>query len=178
MVWFQSTVWFALLGVSVLQQQQQQQQLVSGFMIARPYVGVTTTRSSGSGNSNSNHELSMAGFGKSSGGGGGMKKTTTKKKKKNVIKKLKPKAQWDKYCQLKSAQGINVAVRVVSTKTNNDWIMVGRVKSENDSYTPQAVLLQRAIIAEHSKRLYPLQVRIYIYIYIYINQSLYDCIIV
>ena len=146
MVSFQSVVWLTWLGVSALQQS------VSGFMIVRPYVGIAASRSSVS-----SSELGMAGFGKSSGGGGGGGMKKKDKTKKNVIKKLKPKTQWDKYCQLKSAQGVDVAVRVVAAE-NNDWIMVGRVKSENDSYTPQAVLLQRAIIAEHSKRLYPLQV--------------------
>eukprot|EP00560_Eucampia_antarctica_P001139 CAMPEP_0197831902 /NCGR_PEP_ID=MMETSP1437-20131217/12663_1 /TAXON_ID=49252 ORGANISM="Eucampia antarctica, Strain CCMP1452" /NCGR_SAMPLE_ID=MMETSP1437 /ASSEMBLY_ACC=CAM_ASM_001096 /LENGTH=153 /DNA_ID=CAMNT_0043435027 /DNA_START=217 /DNA_END=678 /DNA_ORIENTATION=+ len=88
----------------------------------------------------------MAGFGKSDN-----------KKTSSSPKKLKPKAQWDKYCQLKKSTGVNVAVRVVG-KSDAEWLTVGRVKSNNDEFTAEAVALQRALIAEHSKRLLPLKV--------------------
>lgn len=42
----------------------------------------------------------------------------------------------------------------------NDWMEVGRVRSDNDELTEVAIARQRALIAEHAKRLYPVQVRI------------------
>lgn len=106
-----------------------------------------------------NSFLQMAGFGTSS--------STSKKKggkKKKVAKKtggsaLKPKAQWDKFKALKSSNRVAVAARVVSEGSSvdsNDWYNIGVVKSDGDEYTESAVVLQRGIIAEHARRMYPL----------------------
>ena len=53
-----------------------------------------------------------------------------------------------------------MATRVVNDSTDEvqPWYEVGRIKSEGDAFTEIAVTLQRGIIAEHAKRLYPLQV--------------------
>lgn len=101
----------------------------------------------------------MAGFGagspssKKSGGGkkkGGSGGASTLK--------LKPKTQWDKYKSLKSESSVNVAVRVANEGSEaGQWFDIGTVKSEGDEYTEAAVALQKGIIAEHAKRLHPLQ---------------------
>ena len=93
----------------------------------------------------------MAGFGSSS--------TTNKKSKKNKSTpiKLKPKLQWDRYLALKECSIITAAVQ----KDDGDWIDVGYIKSTEDVPTDIAVARQRALIAEHAKRLYPLQVRLF-----------------
>ena len=98
--------------------------------------------------------LSMAGF----GGSGGS--SSTKKKKKNVVKlpKLKAKSQWDRYNDMKQCKKITVGVRIVGEGEDEDWMEVGRVRSLNDEYTEVAVARQRALIAEHSKRLYPIKI--------------------
>lgn len=98
--------------------------------------------------------LSMAGF----GGGSGSKKG--KKKSKGAaggatLPKLKAKAQWDRYAEMKTSDKITVGVR---DKDNGEWFKVGRVRSANNEYTEVAVARQRALIAEHSKRLYPVQI--------------------
>lgn len=94
------------------------------------------------------------------GGGGGMGKKAGKdsKKKKNANKetKLKPKQQWDRYSDFKRELKIQVGVRIKDGKSD-EWLEVGRVKSKDGQYTEAAVFRQRAIIAEHAKRLYPLQ---------------------
>ena len=41
---------------------------------------------------------------------------------------------------------------------NDDWLEVGRIKSKGNAYTEIAVARQRAIIADHARRLFPLQV--------------------
>lgn len=43
---------------------------------------------------------------------------------------------------------------------------VGRVKSENDEYTEVAIARQRALIAEHAKRLYLVQVSFSSFIFV------------
>ena len=103
----------------------------------------------------------MAGF----GGGGGMSKKKGKPANTNATAILKPKAQWDRYGNLKKDNGIRVATRVVTDDPDGDgdgavgeWYEVGRIKSEGDAFTEIAVTLQRGIIAEHAKRLYPLLV--------------------
>lgn len=88
----------------------------------------------------------MAGFGASSGG---------KKKKKEKEQKMKPKQQWDRYNNLKKEPMVRVAVRVEGA---DDWLEVGRVKSKDSANTEAAVAKQRVIIAEHSRRIYPLQI--------------------
>ena len=80
--------------------------------------------------------------------------------------KLKAKSQWDRYCDpaLNAATSYPVAVRVIRSGSDNDnasrdWIVVGKVKSEDDALTEIAVALQRGIIVEHAKRLVPGQVK-------------------
>jgi len=97
----------------------------------------------------------MAGF----GGGGSSKKGA----KKGTVKALKPKSQWDKYKSFKQeATRIRAAARVVASAGDDDsdageWYEVGQIKSEGDEFTELAVVMQRGIIAEHAKRLHPLQ---------------------
>lgn len=98
----------------------------------------------------------MAGF-----GGGSSKKTGGKKGKGKgpVTQKLKPKSQWDKYKRFKKSSSVKVAVRVAADAESDagDWYEVGKIKSDGDEFTELAVVLQRGIIAEHAKRLEPLQ---------------------
>jgi len=86
----------------------------------------------------------------------GKKAGGDKKKKKSVSKeiKLKPKQQWDRYAEFKREPKIQVGVRI---KDDDEWLAVGRVKSKDSEYTEAAVFRQRAIIAEHAKRLFPIQ---------------------
>jgi len=83
---------------------------------------------------------------KKSGGGGGPAP-------------LKPKAQWDRYVNLKKSTGVSVGVRVANDgqEEKGEWSEVGRVKTEGDISTEVAVVMQRGLIAEHAKRLFPLQ---------------------
>ena len=99
--------------------------------------------------------LSMAGF-----GGGAVSSKKQKKKKGATLPKLKAKSQWDRYNskELKTCQKITVGVRIKGDGDANDWLEVGRVRSANGKYTEIAVARQRALIAEHSKRLYPVQI--------------------
>ena len=65
-----------------------------------------------------------------------------------------------RYCdKLKGAKIFPVAVRVVNGEEKGEWLEVGRVKSEGDEFTEVAVAMQRGLIAEHAKRLLPLQVK-------------------
>jgi len=67
---------------------------------------------------------------------------------------------FSRYCdKLKGAKIFPVAVRVVDGDDKGEWLEVGRVKSEGDEYTEIAVATQRGLIAEHAKRLLPLQVK-------------------
>ena len=74
-----------------------------------------------------------------------------KKKKKRTIVKLKPKSQWDRFLDMKGAQRVRVAVRVMNNDDDNDWLEVGNVKSQDNQYTALAVARQRALIAEVRK---------------------------
>ena len=99
--------------------------------------------------------LSMAGF----GGGASTKKQ--KKKGGAKVAKLKAKSQWDRYGDLKGCEKITVGVRMIKgddDDSSNEWMEVGRVRSVDDEYTEVAIAKQRALIAEHSKRLYILQI--------------------
>jgi len=107
--------------------------------------------------------LQMAGF----GGGASAKKGGNKKNKNNTInlKVLKPKQQWDRYTSdaMKGFDSIRVAVRVVRTinsDTTDDgtWLEVGAVKSKENAYTEAAVIRHRVLIADHARRMFPLQV--------------------
>lgn len=80
---------------------------------------------------------------------------TNKNKSKDVKSKLKPKKQWDRYAELKRADKVTVGIRIKGE--DKDWSQVGRIKSKENKYTEIAVFKQRAIIAEHAKRLYPLK---------------------
>jgi len=98
----------------------------------------------------------MAGFGGSSSSGGGMKKK--QKKGTDQVLKLKPKSQWDKYKILKKESRVKVAARSVkSDGTAGEWFDVGQIKSEGNEFTELAVVVQRGMIVEHAKRLFPLQ---------------------
>lgn len=85
-----------------------------------------------------------------------MSKASKKKKNVNKEAKLKPKQQWDRYANFKREPKIQVGVRI-KEDDSEEWLEVGRVKSQDSQYTEAAVFRQRAIIAEHAKRLYPLQ---------------------
>lgn len=90
--------------------------------------------------------------------GGSKKKGKKEKKSKAVV--LKPKAQWDRYVALKKSSVFRAAVRVVKEGTDaGEWYEIGKIKSEGDESTELALMLQRRLIAEHAKRLYPLQFR-------------------
>ena len=98
----------------------------------------------------------MAGFG---GSGGKNKKKGNKNKAVVVPQKLKAKTQWDRYCvNLKKSKSYSVAVRVTGGDEEGEWVKVGKVKSDGVT-TEVAVILQRGIIAEHSKRLRPDKVK-------------------
>eukprot|EP01082_Thalassiosira_pseudonana_P006708 g6115.t1 g6115 contig20:831730-832702(-) len=88
------------------------------------------------------------------GGGGTSAKKDKKKSGGASLPKLKAKSQWDRYADLKSCEKIQVGVRIKGTE---EWMQVGRVRSENDAFSEVAVARQRALIAEHAKRLYPVQ---------------------
>mmetsp|Transcript_8811 Transcript_8811/g.18082 ORF Transcript_8811/g.18082 Transcript_8811/m.18082 type:complete len:227 (+) Transcript_8811:71-751(+) len=92
-----------------------------------------------------------AGFG--GGAAAGSKKN--KKKKTPTDTKLKPKQQWDRYVDLKDEPAVAVAVQPEGTE---EWLGVGSVRSRDSQYTPQAVFRQRALLAEHARRLHPGQV--------------------
>eukprot|EP00985_Skeletonema_marinoi_P009200 scaffold4254_cov136-Skeletonema_marinoi.AAC.4 len=95
----------------------------------------------------------MAGFG--GGGGGGSKKN----KKVKPLPKLKAKTQWDRYADLKQCKKVIVGVKIVGDEEEDaDWLEVGKVRSENDEHTLVAIVRQRALIADHAKRLYPVKV--------------------
>ena len=87
--------------------------------------------------SNSATHLMMAGFG---GGGGG------KKEKNKKLPKLKAKAQWDRYADLKQCSKVVVGVKL-SGDGEGDWLEVGKVRSQNDEHTLIAIARQRALIA-------------------------------
>jgi hypothetical protein len=97
--------------------------------------------------------LPMAGFGKGA-------------EKKTII--LKPKQQWDRYTgdDLKGSKIVRVGVHVIDDPSSSseagagviEWMEVGTVKSKDDAYTETAVIRQKALIADHSRRMFPLQI--------------------
>jgi len=104
-------------------------------------------------------QILFAGF----GGGGASTKKGKKGKGKPSITPLKPKKQWDYYTSdtLKASTRTAVGVRLLveeGSDEDNSWLTVGYVKSIEDKFTKYAVLRQRALIAEHAKRLFPLKV--------------------
>jgi hypothetical protein len=94
--------------------------------------------------------ISMAGF-----GGASLSKKQDKKPK------LRAKSQWDRYLDMKQCKKVTVGVRIKgdddSSSSITDWVEVGRVRSEGDKQIEVAVARQRALIAEHGKRLYPVK---------------------
>eukprot|EP00591_Stephanopyxis_turris_P006578 CAMPEP_0195508684 /NCGR_PEP_ID=MMETSP0794_2-20130614/1824_1 /TAXON_ID=515487 /ORGANISM="Stephanopyxis turris, Strain CCMP 815" /LENGTH=242 /DNA_ID=CAMNT_0040635707 /DNA_START=109 /DNA_END=837 /DNA_ORIENTATION=+ len=132
----------------------------TGHMLRNHFSGRITTTSFGlvALPSQQRTSLNMGGF----GSGGGTKKKGAGKKKKgpaSIASKLKPKSQWDRYMANKDGTAFTVAVRVIGDgEERGEWLKVGRVKSEKDEFTEVAVAKQRALIAEHSKRLFPLKV--------------------
>jgi len=102
----------------------------------------------------------MAGFGASSSSSNKKSKKNKKSSSAPPAIKLKPKLQWDRYIALKDSTIITAAVQKLNDagEGDGDWIDVGYVKSLNDESVDIAVARQRALIAEHAKRLYPLQI--------------------
>jgi len=94
----------------------------------------------------SSSRLFMSGFG------------AAKNDKKKSDSKLKPKQQWDRYLDLKTAETFVVAVRVVSDPPADEWLQVGTVRTKDNAYTEAAVIRQRLLISEHARRLFPLQI--------------------
>jgi len=74
--------------------------------------------------------------------------------KKKQETKLKPKQQWDRYVDLKQEERVAVGVQIDGT---DEWLDCGWVKSQGSKYTSDAVFKQRVLIAEHAKRLFPVQ---------------------
>ena len=62
---------------------------------------------------------------------------------------MKPKAQWDRYTDMKKAPMIRVAVRKEGDE-EEEWLEVGRVRSKGGVSAVMAVARQRAIIADVS----------------------------
>jgi hypothetical protein len=99
----------------------------------------------------STSSLQMSGFGAA----------PKKGDKKKSDTKLKPRKQWDRYVALKTSESVKVAVRVVADSTSDgeiEWFEVGTVRSKDNAYTEAAVLRQRLLIAEHSRRVYPTRI--------------------
>mmetsp|Transcript_24621 Transcript_24621/g.38225 ORF Transcript_24621/g.38225 Transcript_24621/m.38225 type:complete len:233 (+) Transcript_24621:46-744(+) len=132
---------------------------VTSFVV--PTTPLTTTHVTTSSSSSASTfgqtittQLSMAGFG--GGGGGGSKKN---KKAVKTLPKLKAKTQWDRYADLKQCKKVIVGVKIVGDEEEDaDWLEVGKVRSDNDEHTLVAIANQRALIADHAKRLYPVKV--------------------
>jgi len=62
--------------------------------------------------------------------------------------KIKPKAQWDRYTDMKKEPIVRVAVR--KDGDDEEWLEVGRVRSKDNAFTEIAVARQRALIADVS----------------------------
>ena len=66
--------------------------------------------------------------------------------------------QWDRYNDMKASKSATVGVRIKSEdEETNKWMEVGQVRSENDEYEV-AIARQRALIAEHGKRLHVIEI--------------------
>jgi hypothetical protein len=132
-----------------------------GFMMTNPQRFVqrrafmNTVSSSSKNTCATSSSLSMAGFGAA---------PSNKDSKKTKAAKLKPRQQWDRYADLKDSEKFRVAVRVIGSADvdgdvdANKWLEVGSVKSQNDDYTEAAVIRHRLLIAEHSRRVFPIQI--------------------
>ena len=97
----------------------------------------------------------MAGFGASSSKGKGSKKDSGKN-----AGKLKPRKQWDVFISndLKTADSVRVAVRVLERGSAKKWFSVGEIKSKDNAYTEAAVSRHRVLIADHARRMFPAEV--------------------
>jgi hypothetical protein len=117
-----------------------------GFMTG-PAPGVAQRRVSATFSSSS---LPMAGFG------------AKDSKKKDA--KLKPKQQWDRYtsADLKGSEIFRAGVKIIDRsdagEAGVEWMQAGWVRSKGDAYTEAAVIRQKALIADHARRIYPLQI--------------------
>lgn len=119
----------------------------------------------------------FAGFGNTSAAGfhnqNNSSSKRNKKKKKSASASspsasLKPKSQWDRFMALKQSTAVKVGVRVVVTEDSSSssakqgeegtWMDVGRVRAQDDTLDGQiaSLVVQRGLVAEHAKRLYPL----------------------
>jgi hypothetical protein len=121
----------------------------------------------------------FAGFGKQTAGSNnknnkkGKKTTSSTTATTTTTAALKPKSQWDRFMALKQSTAVKVGVRVVvdtasSSSTDRQeggsaaWMEVGRVRAQEDTLDGQiaALVAQRGLVAEHAKRLFPLQISI------------------
>ncbi len=107
--------------------------------------------------------ISMAGFGASSSSSSKKQdKIGNGSTSKQLLPKLRAKSQWDRYLDMKQCKKVTVGVRIKgdddSSSSINGWVEVGRVRSEGDEHIEAAVARQRALIAEHGKRLYPVKI--------------------
>lgn len=60
--------------------------------------------------------------------------------------------------KLKKETRVPVGVRIADDG-DGEWFRVGHVKSVGGEYTAYAVLRQRALLAEHAKRLFPVKMK-------------------
>jgi hypothetical protein len=136
--------------------------LVTATTITETLTTMTAYPSTGryrSTKTSSSSRLFGGGFGSkssttASSSSGGGKKGEDQKKKKDVLIKLKPKQQWDRYLSFKNEPKIRVAVRVMGDDDmlDDEWLEVGRVRTTKKELTKLAVARQRAIIAEVSQQ--------------------------
>jgi hypothetical protein len=117
-------------------------------------------------------EMASGGFGASSSSSSSASASSSSKNNKgrgsNKKKdsKLKPKQQWDRYGDLKASETVRVAVRIIDDSSEQQqrqqqqqqWLLVGTVKSKDNAYTEAAVIRHRVLIAEHARRIFPLQI--------------------
>jgi hypothetical protein len=106
----------------------------------------------------------VSGFGASSNKKNNKKKGGSSNNNKKDVK-LKPRQQWDRYVDLKASDSVRVAVRIIDINIDSSeqqqqhqWIHVGAVKSKDNAYTEAAVIRHRVLIAEHARRISPLQI--------------------
>lgn len=141
----------------------------AAFGVATPPSVVSPTSTSISTSTSTSTSTALyAGFG---GGGASSKKGGKKGKKSSssvstAMAPLKPKKQWDYYTsdKLKGETRVAVGVRVLddseeSGENTNPWLTVGYVKSMESKHSVYALLRQRALVAEHAKRLFPLKIK-------------------
>ncbi|GKY91937.1 hypothetical protein MPSEU_000165300 [Mayamaea pseudoterrestris] len=95
------------------------------------------------------------------GGGFGGSAGSKDKPSSTTTTSLKPKQQWDRYLAMgkpkdgETVTTVNVAVR---READGEWFTVGAVRSASDVNIAAAVARQRSLIADHARRLHPLQI--------------------